>query len=99
MDDKSKTDGLTLGLRTLNAIAKKLKAKRTAAGALTLASPEVCVTHGTYVTHVICVTYITFAHIAHTPHTPHTPHVAHPLHLTLASPEVCERACNWHPHL
>ena len=41
MDDKSKNDGLTLGLRTLNSIAKKLKAKRTAAGALTLASPEV----------------------------------------------------------
>ena len=41
MDDKSLHDPLTLGLRTLNAIAKKLKAKRAAAGALTLASPEV----------------------------------------------------------
>lgn len=41
MDDKSMTDPLTLNLRSLNAIAKKLKARRTAAGALSLASPEV----------------------------------------------------------
>ena len=34
-------DPLTLSLRTLNALAKHLKAQRTATGALTLASPEV----------------------------------------------------------
>ncbi|GAA5995943.1 exosome catalytic subunit DIS3 [Rhodotorula paludigena] len=40
-DDKSKTDQLTEGIRLLNSIAIKLKAKRMAAGALNLASPEV----------------------------------------------------------
>ena len=41
MDDARMTDDLTTSLRTLNALAKKLKAKRSADGALTLASPEV----------------------------------------------------------
>lgn len=38
---RSKTDQLTEGIRLLNSIAIKLKAKRMAAGALNLASPEV----------------------------------------------------------
>ena len=41
MDDARLDDPLTTSLRTLNALAKKLKAKRSADGALTLASPEV----------------------------------------------------------
>ena len=41
MDDPKQDDPLTLSLRTLNALAKHLKAQRTATGALTLASPEV----------------------------------------------------------
>jgi len=41
MDDTRMTDPLTVSLRTLNALAKKLKAARSAAGALNLASPEV----------------------------------------------------------
>lgn len=41
IDDKSKNDDLTLGLRGLNTLAKVLKAKRIANGALTLASTEV----------------------------------------------------------
>lgn len=40
-DDKSKTDTLTEGIRLLNRLAIQLKAKRMAAGALNLASPEV----------------------------------------------------------
>ncbi|BGP42575.1 exosome catalytic subunit dis3 [Rhodotorula kratochvilovae] len=40
-DDKSLNDPLTEGIRMLNSIAIKLKAKRMAAGALNLASPEV----------------------------------------------------------
>ncbi|BGP57585.1 hypothetical protein JCM8202_000489 [Rhodotorula sphaerocarpa] len=40
-DDKSQTDSLTEGIRLLNTIAIKLRAKRMAAGALNLASPEV----------------------------------------------------------
>ncbi|GAA5903546.1 hypothetical protein JCM8208_003621 [Rhodotorula glutinis] len=40
-DDKSLKDPLTEGIRMLNSIALKLKAKRMAAGALNLASPEV----------------------------------------------------------
>ncbi|GAA5869763.1 hypothetical protein JCM16303_001786 [Sporobolomyces ruberrimus] len=40
-DDPSKTDRLSEGVRLLNKIAKQLKAKRMAAGALNLASPEV----------------------------------------------------------
>tara|TARA_B100000524_G_scaffold260752_1_gene141899 strand:- start:281 stop:3166 length:2886 start_codon:yes stop_codon:yes gene_type:complete len=41
MDDERICDPLTLSLRTLNSLAKKLKARRHAAGALTLGSPEV----------------------------------------------------------
>ena len=41
MDDKNANDDLTISLRNLNALAKKLRAKRVEAGALTLASPEV----------------------------------------------------------
>ncbi|GAA5988843.1 hypothetical protein JCM10908_006194 [Rhodotorula pacifica] len=40
-DDTSLTDQLTEGIRLLNSIAIKLRAKRMAAGALNLASPEV----------------------------------------------------------
>lgn len=40
-DDTSQKDELTEGIRLLNSIAIKLKAKRMAAGALNLASPEV----------------------------------------------------------
>lgn len=40
-DDRSLNDPLTEGIRLLNSIAIKLKAKRMAAGALNLASPEV----------------------------------------------------------
>lgn len=42
IDDKSRTDPLSEGLRGLNDLAKILKQKRIDAGALTLASPEVC---------------------------------------------------------
>ena len=41
IDDKSQQDDLTKGMRTLMVFSKKLKAKRMAAGALNLASPEV----------------------------------------------------------
>jgi exosome complex exonuclease DIS3/RRP44 len=41
MDDAGATDELTGDLRALNALAKRLRARRAAAGALTLASPEV----------------------------------------------------------
>jgi len=41
IDDKSRTDALSVGLRGLNELAKKLKKRRIEAGALTLASPEV----------------------------------------------------------
>ncbi|KAJ1921532.1 exosome catalytic subunit dis3 [Mycoemilia scoparia] len=41
IDDPSNTDDLTEGVRTLNRLAKKMRAKRMAAGALTLSSPEV----------------------------------------------------------
>lgn len=41
LDDTNLTDPLTLSIRLLNALARKLKAKRMAAGALDLASPEV----------------------------------------------------------
>eukprot|EP01050_Picozoa_sp_SAG11_P021136 SAG11_NODE_3702_length_2269_cov_8.750000_4_plen_237_part_00 len=41
MDDPSMQDQLTKDLRTLNRVAKKLRADRFARGALTLASPEV----------------------------------------------------------
>lgn len=40
-DDKSKNDNITQAIRLLNDLAIKLKAKRMAAGALNLASPEV----------------------------------------------------------
>lgn len=40
-DDKRKDDAITTSIRLLNQIAVKLKAKRMAAGALSLASPEV----------------------------------------------------------
>ncbi|GAA6017904.1 hypothetical protein JCM11491_001210 [Sporobolomyces phaffii] len=40
-DDTTKTDTLTEGIRLLNSLAIKLRAKRMAAGALNLASPEV----------------------------------------------------------
>ncbi|GAA5932387.1 exosome catalytic subunit DIS3 [Sporobolomyces koalae] len=40
-DDASKKDQLTEGIRLLNSLARKFKAKRMAAGALNLASPEV----------------------------------------------------------
>ena len=45
IDDKSRTDPLSEGLRGLNELAKKLKQRRIEAGALTLASPEVCGTN------------------------------------------------------
>lgn len=41
IDDKSQTDELTTGMRCLMMLSKKLRAKRMAAGALNLASPEV----------------------------------------------------------
>lgn len=41
IDDASQTDPLTQGMRTLLSLSKKLHAKRMAAGALNLASPEV----------------------------------------------------------
>eukprot|EP00879_Flechtneria_rotunda_P021039 GHRR01022163.1.p1 GENE.GHRR01022163.1~~GHRR01022163.1.p1 ORF type:complete len:742 (+),score=218.81 GHRR01022163.1:116-2341(+) len=41
IDDERLTDEITVGLRHMNLLAKKLRAKRTAAGALQLASPEV----------------------------------------------------------
>ncbi|KAH9827131.1 Exosome complex exonuclease DIS3 [Teratosphaeria destructans] len=41
IDDKSQQDDLTQGMRHLMALSKKLRAKRMAAGALNLASPEV----------------------------------------------------------
>lgn len=41
IDDKSQKDDLTLGMRTLLMLSKKLRQKRMDAGALNLASPEV----------------------------------------------------------
>lgn len=41
IDDPAQTDAITEGLRRLNRLAKKLRQGRAAAGALTLASPEV----------------------------------------------------------
>ncbi|KAJ3154528.1 exosome catalytic subunit dis3 [Geranomyces michiganensis] len=41
LDDKKLNDPVTLGIRSLNNIAKKLNAKRMQAGALKLASPEI----------------------------------------------------------
>ena len=41
MDDARVTDAVTLSLRNLNAIAKKLRRRRMEEGALVLASPEV----------------------------------------------------------
>ncbi|KAK5164965.1 exosome catalytic subunit dis3 [Saxophila tyrrhenica] len=41
IDDKSQKDELTVGMRCLMMLSKKLRAKRMAAGALNLASPEV----------------------------------------------------------
>lgn len=41
IDDKSQNDELTQGMRSLMMLSKKLRAKRMAAGALNLASPEV----------------------------------------------------------
>ncbi|MCJ1399819.1 exosome catalytic subunit dis3 [Xylographa trunciseda] len=41
IDDKSQTDDLTQGMRTLLMLSKKLRQKRMDAGALNLASPEV----------------------------------------------------------
>jgi exosome complex exonuclease DIS3/RRP44 len=41
IDDRTQQDDLTKGMRTLLMLSKKLKAKRMAAGALNLASPEV----------------------------------------------------------
>jgi len=41
IDDVSHTDELTLGMRVLLFLSKKLRARRMAAGALNLASPEV----------------------------------------------------------
>jgi exosome complex exonuclease DIS3/RRP44 len=45
-DDPNRTDSLTQSIRLLNALAIKLKAKRMAAGALNLASPEVKINLG-----------------------------------------------------
>ncbi|KAJ3297254.1 exosome catalytic subunit dis3 [Borealophlyctis nickersoniae] len=41
LDDKTLNDPVTLGIKALNSLAKKLRAQRIARGALTLASPEV----------------------------------------------------------
>ena len=41
LDDPSKTDPVSLGIKMLNSVAKKLRARRMEKGALTLASPEV----------------------------------------------------------
>jgi exosome complex exonuclease DIS3/RRP44 len=41
IDDPNKNDDITLGLRRLNYLAKKLKQKRMEQGALVLASPEI----------------------------------------------------------
>ena len=41
ISDPSHTDALTLGMRTLLSLSKKLRSKRMEAGALNLASPEV----------------------------------------------------------
>lgn len=40
-DDPNQQDDITQGIRLLNTIARKLRARRMAAGALNLASPEV----------------------------------------------------------
>ena len=42
LDDTRLDDPLTASLRILNTLAKQLKARRMAAGALVLGSPEVC---------------------------------------------------------
>ncbi len=41
LDDPKMNDSISLGVKALNGLAKKLRAKRIAKGALTLASPEV----------------------------------------------------------
>ena len=41
IDDRSHTDEMTMGIRTLLSLSKKLRAARMQAGALNLASPEV----------------------------------------------------------
>lgn len=41
-DDPKQTDEVAVGIRGLNKLAKKLRAKRMEAGALLLASAEVC---------------------------------------------------------
>ncbi|KAI8821472.1 uncharacterized protein EV422DRAFT_43764 [Fimicolochytrium jonesii] len=41
LDDSTLTDPVSTGIKLLNKLAKKLRAKRLAAGAITLASPEV----------------------------------------------------------
>ncbi|TPX37107.1 hypothetical protein SmJEL517_g00903 [Synchytrium microbalum] len=41
LDDSNATDAVSMGIKLLNSLAKKLRAKRVAAGALTLASNEV----------------------------------------------------------
>lgn len=41
LDDPNASDSVSLGIKTLNMLAKKLRRKRMDAGALTLASPEV----------------------------------------------------------
>ena len=46
IDDASQTDPLTSGMRILLALSRKLKAKRVAAGALSLSSPEIRVETG-----------------------------------------------------
>jgi exosome complex exonuclease DIS3/RRP44 len=46
IDDAARTDPLTTGMRTLLELSRKLKAKRVAAGALSLSSPEIRVETG-----------------------------------------------------
>lgn len=41
IDNADCTDDVAISLRNLNSLAKKLKARRIEAGALTLASPEI----------------------------------------------------------
>ena len=53
IDDKSRTDALSVGLRGLNELAKKLKKRRIEAGALTLASPEVFGTYASIISNFL----------------------------------------------
>ena len=57
IDDKSQKDELTTGMRCLMMLSKKLRAKRMAAGALNLASPEVRIEMESETSDPIAVSY------------------------------------------